>query len=58
MEADIESGSIKPIVFNGEVRGSYSIEDMIKYAGEQGYKVIAAINGDIYDMSSVLPRAL
>ena len=35
VEADIESGSIKPIVFNGEVRGTYSIEDMIKYAGER-----------------------
>ncbi len=58
VEADIESGSIKPIVFNGEVRGTYSIEDMIKYAGEQGYKVIAAINGDIYDMSSGTPKGL
>ncbi|MCI8630811.1 MAG: hypothetical protein HFG67_00875 [Firmicutes bacterium] len=58
VEADIESGDIKPIVFNGEVRGTYNISDMIRYASEQGYKVIAAINGDIYDMSSGTPKGL
>lgn len=58
VEADIESGDLKAIVFNGEVRGTYNIGDMIKYAGEQGYKVIAAINGDIYDMSSGTPKGL
>ena len=58
VEADLKSGNVKPLVFNGEVRGTYTIGDMIKYAEEQGYKVIAAINGDIYDMSSGTPKGL
>ncbi len=33
VEADLKSGNVKPLVFNGEVRGTYTIGDMIKYAG-------------------------
>lgn len=56
--ADTESGKIVPFVFNGEVRATYTVGDMVKYAEEQGYKVIAAINGDIYDTSSGTPKGL
>lgn len=56
--ADIETGKVMPIVFNGEVRSTYTLKNMIKYAEEQGYKVLAAINGDIYDTASGTPKGL
>ena len=56
--ADLSNGKIKPLVYNGEVRGTSTVGDMIRYAEQQGYKVIAAVNGDIYDMSSGTPKGL
>ena len=56
--ADIEAGKVMPLVFNGEVRSTYTIKNMIKYAEEQGYKVLAAVNGDIYDTASGTPKGL
>jgi len=56
VQADFDQSSIMPIVFNGEVRGTYTVGSMIKYAEEQGYKVVAAINGDIYDMATGTPQ--
>ncbi len=54
--ADFSQSSLEPMVFCGEVRGVYTVASMIKYVEEQGYKVVAAINGDIYDTSSGTPR--
>lgn len=56
VQADISKGNLKPFVFAGEVRGSYTLEDMVKYAEESGYKVVAGINGDIYDTSTGVPK--
>ncbi len=56
VESDLEESGLIPYVFNGEVRGKYTLSNMIKYANEQGYNVVAAINGDIFDMSSGTPK--
>jgi len=56
LEADLSQSSLKPFVFNGEVRGVYTVGSMIQYLEDQGYKAVAAINGDIYDTSSGTPK--
>ncbi|MCR5481567.1 MAG: S-layer homology domain-containing protein [Clostridia bacterium] len=56
VESNPEESGLVPYVFNGEVRGKYTLKNMIKYANEQGYKVVAAINGDLFDTSSGTPK--
>jgi len=56
VESDIDRNGLEVIVFNGEVRGTYTVGSMIDYAESQGYKVIAAINGDVYDTASGTPQ--
>lgn len=58
IQADAYSNSLKPIVFNGEVRATYTLASMIKYTEERGYKVLAAINGDIFDTSTGVPKGM
>lgn len=58
VNAGLGTNGIKAMVFNGEVRGTYTLASMIKYAEEQGYKVVAAINGDIFDTASGTPKGL
>lgn len=58
VHADFTSGDVEPLVFNGEVRGVATVGDMVKYAEQQGYKVLAAVNGDIYDTATGTPRGL
>lgn len=58
VQADTTSGNVKPLVFSGEVRGVATVGDMIKYVEEQGYKVLAGVNGDIYDTSTGTPKGL
>ncbi|MBK5247023.1 MAG: phosphodiester glycosidase family protein, partial [Peptostreptococcaceae bacterium] len=58
INANNQTNGIKAMVFNGEVRGTYTLANMIKYAEEQGYKVLAGINGDIFDTSTGTPKGL
>ncbi len=58
INANTQTNGIKAMVFNGEVRGTYTLANMIKYAGEQGYKVLAGINGDIFDTATGTPKGL
>lgn len=58
VEADLTKGIIKPFVFAGEVSGTYTLEEMVEYAENNGYKVIAGINGDIFDTRSGTPRGM
>ncbi len=58
VEANPTKGEIIPIVYNGEVRSTYTLASMIQYAEKQGFKVVAGINGDIFDMSSGTPKGL
>ncbi len=54
--ADLKNGAVKPLVFNGTVRSLSTVGQIIKYAENAGYKVLAGINADIYDMSTGTPK--
>jgi len=58
INANTQSNGIRAMVFNGEVRGTYTLANMIKYAEGQGYKVLAGVNGDIFDTSTGTPKGL
>lgn len=58
VKADTVSGNVKPLVFNGQVRSVATVGAMAKYTEEQGYKVLAAINGDLYDTATGTPKGL
>ena len=54
--SDLERSGLKPFVFSGDVSGSYTLETMVSKVEQMGYKVVAAINGDIFDTGSNSPR--
>ena len=54
--SDLEESGLRPFVFAGEVRGTYTVDTMVKTAEANGYKVVAAINGDIFDTGTGTPR--
>lgn len=56
--ADIKSGKLKAFVINGEVHSKSKVGDFISYLENQGYKVVAGINGDIFDTSSGTAKGL
>lgn len=58
VKADIQNTDLKPYVFEGEVTGTYTMDTMIKTLEDQGYKVLAGINGDLYDTKSGTPKGL
>lgn len=58
VKANTSAGEIMPIVYSGEVHGTYTLASMIKYAEQQGYKVVAGLNGDVFDTSSGTPKGL
>lgn len=58
VSADTQGTDLKPYVFEGEVTGTYTMDTMINTLENQGYKVVAGINGDIFDMSTGTPKGL
>lgn len=54
--ADVASGKVKPYVYNGLVRKTYTLSSMASIIANEGYKVVAGVNGDIFDMSSGTPK--
>jgi len=58
IQVDSLNNGIQPMIFTGEVRSTYTLSNMIKYAEEQGYKVLAGINGDIFDTATGVPKGL
>lgn len=58
VKADTRNTDLKPYVFEGEVTGTYTLDTMIRTLEAQGYKVVAGINGDIYDTASGTPKGL
>ncbi|WP_046498246.1 S-layer homology domain-containing protein [Syntrophomonas zehnderi] len=58
VNADTQGTDLKPYVFEGEVTGTYTMDTMISSLESQGYKVVAGINGDIYDTASGTPKGL
>lgn len=58
VHADTANTDLIPFVFEGEVTGMYTMNTMVSTLEAQGYKVIAGINGDLYDMASGTPKGL
>ena len=58
VNADTQGTDLKPYVFEGEVTGTYTLDTMINAVEAEGYHVVAAINGDVYDMVSGTPKGL
>ena len=58
VNADTRGTDLKPYVFAGEVTGTYTMDAMISTLENQGYKVVAGINGDVFDMSTGVPKGL
>lgn len=58
VSVDIQDTDLQPYVFEGEVTGTYTLESMVNTLESQGYKVVAAINGDVYDTSTGTPKGL
>jgi hypothetical protein len=58
VNADTQGTDLKPYVFEGEVTGTYTMNTMINTLENQGYKVVAGINGDLYDTASGTPKGL
>ncbi|MBE6021296.1 MAG: hypothetical protein E7228_06135 [Clostridiales bacterium] len=56
IDADVASGKVRPYVYNGLVRKTYTVSSMSNIITNEGYKVVAGINGDLYDTSSGTPK--
>ena len=56
VEADLLNSVVKPYVYSGEVTSKYNLSSAVNYAKQEGYQVVAAINGDLYDTSSGTPK--
>ena len=58
VNVDMQSTDLKPYVFEGEVTGTYTLSTMISTLEEEGYRVVAGINGDLFDTSSGVSKGL
>ena len=56
IDADVASGKVRPYVYNGLVTKKYTVSSMSNIITNEGYKVVAGINGDLYDTSSGTPK--
>ncbi|MBR0596745.1 S-layer homology domain-containing protein [Sinanaerobacter chloroacetimidivorans] len=56
--ADTRNSDLIPYVFEGEVTGNYTMDTMVSTLQSQGYKVVAGINGDLYDTATGTPKGL
>lgn len=56
--ANLKDSVLKPYVFEGDVTGNYTMDTMLKTLQNQGYSVLAGINGDIYDTATGTPKGL
>lgn len=56
--ANFSGGVVKPYVFEGEVTGKYTLDSMISQVEKEGYRVLAGINGDLFDTKSGTPKGL
>ena len=58
VNVDMQGTDLKPYVFEGEVTGTYTMDTMISTLENQGYQVVAGINGDLFDTSSGVSKGL
>jgi hypothetical protein len=56
--ADLSQSGLRPVVFEGEVSARYTLDTMVNTLEAQGYRVVAGINGDVFDTDTGCPRGL
>ena len=56
VSSNLEDSGLMPYVFEGEVTGNYTMNTMVSTLESQGYKVVAGINGDLYDTATGTPK--
>ncbi len=58
INVDTRDTDLRPYVFEGEVTGTYTMDTMINTLENEGYRVVAGINGDVYDPATGTPKGL
>ncbi len=58
IEFNTLTGKLAPYVFTGNVTSKYTLSNKINTLKNQGYNVIAGINGDFYNVSTGVPLGL
>lgn len=56
VSSNLEDSGLMPYVFEGEVTGNYTMNTMVSTLESQGFKVVAGINGDLYDTATGTPK--
>ncbi|MDR2088464.1 MAG: S-layer homology domain-containing protein [Clostridiales Family XIII bacterium] len=56
--ADLSRSGLRPFVFAGDISARYVPDTMVNTLEAQGYKVVAGVNGDLFDMDTGCPRGL
>jgi hypothetical protein len=56
--ADMSGSGLKPVVFAGDVSARYVLDTMVNTLEAQGFRVVAGVNGDIFDTGTGCPMGL
>ena len=56
--ADLSRSGLRPVVFAGDINARYVPDTMANTLEAQGYRVVAGVNGDIFDTDTGCPRGL
>ncbi|MDR3296087.1 MAG: S-layer homology domain-containing protein [Clostridiales Family XIII bacterium] len=56
--ANLLNSPVRPLVFSGEAGDKYTLDTMVNTLEAQGYRVVAGINGDIFDTDTACPRSM
>jgi len=56
VDIDLTQNNLRPFVFNGEVRATHTVGQMVSHLENLGYRAVVAINGDIYDTRTGTPK--
>jgi zona occludens toxin (predicted ATPase) len=56
--ADLARSGLAPSVFAGDINARYVLDTMVNTIEAQGYRVVAGVNGDVFDTDTGCPRGL
>ncbi|MDR2131763.1 MAG: S-layer homology domain-containing protein [Clostridiales Family XIII bacterium] len=56
--ADFSRSALRPLVFSGDINARYLPDTMVNTLEAQGYRVVAGVNGDIFDTGTGCPQGI
>ncbi|MDR2771454.1 MAG: phosphodiester glycosidase family protein, partial [Clostridiales Family XIII bacterium] len=56
--ADLARSGLQPVVFSGDIGARYVLDTMANTLEAQGFRVVAGVNGDVFDTDTGCPRGL